>query len=695
MENRLNQTSSPYLQAHADNPIHWQPWDEKALNKAEKQNKPIFLSVGYSACHWCHVMADESFGDDAVANLINDYFIPIKVDREENPDVDEVYQSALSAMGQTGGWPLTVFLTPDRKPFFGGTYFPKESSGNRPGIMDVLRNVRRQFDANPDQADQLGSAVTNALADHYTPANVTNDVTKNEDQPVRKSQLATAARQLFNQGDDAYGGFGNRPKFPQIPALSALLAIGTEQSEDAWVDHVITTLRHICTGGLYDPVDGGFYRYCVDQKWQIPHFEKMLNDNAQILPILAHAWQITGDDLFKDRADGVVNWLTKQMRVQINRSSMQDTQLFAASRDAVSEGNIEGRYYTMTQNELRDILTGKQLDVLQRVYTIRPSGNWDDAPMDDLNHFYSTPEKWDKLSDGDKVTLQSALSAIKQWRHENRPPPKRDEKGLTDWNALTISGLARAGFIFGEPKWVEMAEQTYHSIRQLVIRNGHIHHQVGGDHPATLDDVAFLSRAAYDLYAVTGTDEFLDHTTDYLNYAAKEFKTDNGLYPLSKRDDLPVTPITIHDRATPNGQAIILDALIRMREIYPDDRDTYQNQIDAITTGFLPRITDNPSFPPSQFVKSCMFGLTARRISFMGDHLSNTTTALMDELRQCYLPFAVFHHDKSDDRTGIQICQDTSCGPVIDNPRALVTALKETLPAIGLGSAENKDSSNH
>jgi uncharacterized protein YyaL (SSP411 family) len=689
MENRLDQTSSPYLKAHGDNPIDWQPWDDQALKMATDQDKPILLSIGYSACHWCHVMADESFSDDEVANLINDYFVPIKVDREENPDVDEVYQSALSAMGQQGGWPLTLFLTPDRKPFFGGTYFPKEAAGNRPGFKDVLRNVRRQFDANTDQADQLGEAVTKALSDHYSPGGNIMRGGKDSDQPsLSMGQLATAARQLFNQGDDKYGGFGDRPKFPQIPALSALLAMGAEQGEDAWVDHVIDTLRHICTGGLYDPVDGGFFRYCVDQKWQIPHFEKMLNDNAQILPLLARAWQITGDDLFQDRANGVVEWMLDQMRMPIQQSSMQDTQLFAASRDAVSEGQLEGRYYTITQNELREILSGKQMDVLQRVYTIRPGGNWDDAQINDLNHLYSTPEKMDKLTDSGRVTLQSALNEIKKWRDQNRDRPKRDNKGLTDWNALTISGLAQAGFIFGEPKWVEIGEQTYHSLRQLVIRDGNIYHQAGADHPATLDDIAFVGRAAYDLYAVTGTDEFLDHARNYLTYARTHFQSNDGVYQLSQRDDLPVVPVTIHDRATPNGQAVILDLLSRMRELFPDDRAGYQDQINGIIHAFADRITDNPAFPPSRFVEASALTLAANRITLLGDHLSNTMAALMDVLRRSYLPLTVFHHESRDDRTGVQLCQDQTCGPVIDNPRALTAALNESLPMVGLDAQD-------
>ena len=425
--NRLSEASSPYLLQHKHNPVDWWSWGPEALAEAKASNRPILLSVGYAACHWCHVMAHESFEDETTAQVMNELFVNIKVDREERPDIDQIYMTALHLLGEQGGWPLTMFLTPQAEPVWGGTYFPKDARFGRPAFVDVLREVARLFREEPSRIEQNRAALLSRLADKARPV---GRVT------IGVKELNAAAMQAGNMFDSINGGLRGAPKFPQPAILEMLWRAGLRTNDVRFFETVEHTLERMCEGGIYDHLGGGFSRYSVDEKWLVPHFEKMLYDNAQLLELLALAWQHKGNALFAQRARETVAWLKREMTTGEGA--------FSASLDADSEGE-EGKFYVWSKSEIIDLLGSDNGEFFAGHYDVTDAGNFEGHNI--MNRLKNVPR-----SEADETRL-SALRATLLRARSGRVRPELDDKVLADWNGLMIAALVNASIILDEPDW--------------------------------------------------------------------------------------------------------------------------------------------------------------------------------------------------------------------------------------------------
>ena len=486
-ENLLSREASPYLLQHKDNPVHWRPWGPAALAEARAADKPILLSVGYAACHWCHVMAHESFEDAATAAVMNDLFVSIKVDREERPDIDQIYMAALHATGEQGGWPLTMFLTPDGQPIWGGTYFPKTARYGRPAFVDVLREVARLYREDPDTI----ATNTGALMAHLTAPHSAGTVVL--DRPL----LDQAAARLLQFMDPVRGGTNGAPKFPQASLLEFLWRAALRTGDARYRDIVLTTLTNICRGGITDHIGGGVSRYSVDERWLVPHFEKMLYDNAQLLDLLTHAWLATGNPVFRDRVATTVAWLTREMHLPGGA--------FAASLDADSDGH-EGRFYIWSRDAVLSVLGDGEGAFFADTYDITAAGNWEGASIpnlldvpDDVLEALASP---DHALSARAARARDALLLARGARVR----PATDDKVLADWNGLTIAALAFAGVTFNRTDWIDLATAAYDFITRTMMRDGRLAHAWRDGkavYPGLATDYAALAKACLALHAAT------------------------------------------------------------------------------------------------------------------------------------------------------------------------------------------------
>jgi uncharacterized protein YyaL (SSP411 family) len=550
--NRLARATSPYLLQHQDNPVDWREWSAATLAEARALNRPILLSVGYAACHWCHVMAHESFEDPATAALMNRHFINVKVDREERPDLDAIYQMALGLLGEQGGWPLTMFLTPSGEPFWGGTYFPPEPRYGRPSFRQVLERMAEIWATERDKIEQNRRQLAERLGRMGAP------------QAADALPLALgieAARDLAEGFDTIHGGLMGAPKFPQAPLLDGVwrYAIGTR---DGSIRRKLRhTLNRICQGGIYDHLGGGFARYAVDAYWLVPHFEKMLYDNAQLLGLLATGFAETGDPLFRTRAVETVGWLVREMRVE---------QAFASSLDADSEGH-EGRFYVWEAAEI-DAVLGHDARVFKDAYGITERGNFEGRNV--LNRLHEpglpTPEE--------EAVLAPARARLLEVR-ARRVRPARDDKVLADWNGLLIRHLARAGAVLGEPGWVTLAADAFDWIDRNLGADGdrlvHSWRQGRRLELGFLDDLAHMAAAAVTLYEITGERRFLERAVAWTDSAARDFRdpTLGGHFlTAAGQDDLIVRAKSAHDGPVPAANATLLEVQAALFALTGEDR---------------------------------------------------------------------------------------------------------------------------
>jgi len=570
-ENRLARETSPYLLQHRHNPVDWWPWGPEALAEARRSNRPILLSVGYAACHWCHVMAHESFEDEATARVMNELFVNIKVDREERPDIDQIYMNALHLLGEQGGWPLTMFLTPDGEPVWGGTYFPKEARYGRPAFVDVLREVARLFREEPARIGQSRAALMERLAQAARPS---SRVT------IGPAELDQAAAALARMMDPVNGGLRGAPKFPQCVMLENLWRAGRRRNDARFFDIVTRTLDRICEGGIYDHLGGGFARYSVDERWLVPHFEKMLYDNAQLLELLALAWRHTGDDLFRRRATETVGWLAREMTTPDGA--------FAASLDADSEGE-EGRFYVWTLAEIERVLGPDDAAFFAANYDVTAEGNFEGKNI--LNRLKDLPRSME-----DEARLAVLRSMLQQER-EKRVRPGLDDKVLADWNGLTIAALVNAGVAFGEPGWVAMAGRAFAAIVRNMERDGRLGHAFRAGKlvlPGLASDYAAMIRAALALHEATGRRDDLDRAIAWqAMLEARYAQPETGRYYLTADDaeGLVVRPQSTFDEAIPNPNGLIAQNLVRLAALAGDD--AFRARADALLDGLLPLAAEN------------------------------------------------------------------------------------------------------
>ena len=570
-ENRLARETSPYLLQHKDNPVAWWPWGTDALAEAKRTGKPILLSVGYAACHWCHVMAHESFENEATAAVMNELFVNIKVDREERPDIDQIYMSALHHLGEQGGWPLTMFLTPDGEPVWGGTYFPPTSRYGRPAFTDVLREVARLFREEPAKIGQNRDALMERLAERAHPR---GKVT------IGPTELDQIARQIGGALDPVHGGMRGAPKFPNAQLYELLWRAGLRSGDRRYFDAVTHTLERICEGGIYDHLGGGFSRYSVDEKWLVPHFEKMLYDNAQLLELLPLACFHTGNEVFRERARETVTWLAQEMTIWEGA--------FCASLDADSEGE-EGKFYVWSMPEITATLGEADAAFFAQHYDVSEGGNFEGHNI--LNRL-----RRQERSAADATRLAGLRAKLLGVRSA-RVRPGLDDKILADWNGEMIAALVHAGTAFGEPSWIDRARRAFEFIASDMTKGDRLGHSWRAGrllYPGLASDFANMIRAALALYEATGRRDDLERALAWQRaFDQRHANPANGGYFLTADDaeGLVVRPSSTSDDATPNPNGIAAQNLVRLAALTGDH--AWREKADALLAGVLSAAQDN------------------------------------------------------------------------------------------------------
>ncbi|HEY1473718.1 MAG TPA: thioredoxin domain-containing protein [Pseudolabrys sp.] len=572
-ENRLASATSPYLLQHKHNPVDWWQWGLEALAEAKRSNRPILLSVGYAACHWCHVMAHESFEDEQTARVMNELFVNIKVDREERPDIDQIYMNALHMLGEQGGWPLTMFLTPNAEPVWGGTYFPNTSRYGRPAFTDILREVARLFREEPAKIEQNRAALLARLAEKARPA---GKVT------IGLKELDAAADQVANMFDPVNGGLRGAPKFPQPAIMEMLWRAGGRSGDARFFETVEHSLERMSAGGIYDHLGGGFSRYSVDERWLVPHFEKMLYDNAQLLEVLALAFQRSGKAVFRERALETVGWLEREMTTREGA--------FCASLDADSEGE-EGKFYVWSKQEIEEVLGPENAAFFAAFYDVSAEGNFEGHNI--LNLLNALPRS---MEDEHRLSM---LRPMLHKKREDRVRPALDDKVLADWNGLMIAALVNAGVILDRPGWLSMAARAFDFVAQQMQQNQRLEQRLGQrlghswragklSFPGLASDFAAMIRAALALYEATGERHYLERALAWQEaFDAHYADPDTGGYYLSAddADDLLLRPHSTADDATPNPNAVAAQNLVRLAVLSGDDR--FRAQADRLIEGIL------------------------------------------------------------------------------------------------------------
>ncbi|WP_265111477.1 thioredoxin domain-containing protein [Halosolutus halophilus] len=601
--NRLDEEESPYLRQHADNPVNWQPWDERALEAAREHDVPIFLSIGYSACHWCHVMEEESFADEEVAEVLNEHFVPIKVDREERPDVDSIYMTVCQLVTGGGGWPLSAWLTPDGKPFYVGTYFPKEPKRGQPGFRDLLDRISDSW-RDPDdraemenRADQWTEAARGQLEE--TPESV------GAAEPPSSEVLETAADTALRSADRQYGGFGSGgPKFPQPARLRVLARADDRTGRDEYRAVLEETLDAMAAGGLYDHVGGGFHRYCVDRDWTVPHFEKMLYDNAEIPRTMLAGYQLTGNERYAE--------VTRETLAFVDRELTHDEGGFFSTLDAQSETEAgereEGAFYVWTPDEIRDAVDdGTAADLFCDRYDVTESGNFEGqnqpnivAPIDTL------ADRYDLSEDEVRDRLETARERLFEAREE-RPRPARDEKVLAGWNGLMISTCAEAGFVLGADEYATMAVDALEFVRDRLWDDDEerlSRRYKDGDVAVEgyLEDYAFLARGALYCYEVTGEVDHLAFALDLARVIEAEFwdADRETLYFTPESGEALVTrPQELGDQSTPSAAGVAVETLLALDGFAEED-------FESIASGVLETHAGRLESDPLQHATLCL-----------------------------------------------------------------------------------------
>lgn len=560
--NKLISEVSPYLQQHAHNPVNWYPWGEEALNRARKENKPILLSIGYAACHWCHVMAHESFEDNATAEIMNKLFINIKVDREERPDLDKIYQATHYLLTQrSGGWPLTVFLTPnDLTPFFSGTYFPVTAKYQLPAFKDVLQNLSDIYHQRFDDIQKQNAELTRVL---NPPLPIVSDVRLNK-QPIQH-----ALQVLQRNYDTMNGGFGSAPKFPQPSRLAFLLQQQPSLTED--------TLLRMAAGGINDQLSGGFYRYSVDAQWRIPHFEKMLYDNAQLLFLYAAAFKQTQNTAFADTARQTAHWVITTMQSPEGG--------YYSSLDADSEGH-EGKYYVWDKSEIKSLLTDDEFSLIENHYGLNQPPNFEHRW-----HFYLA----ESIEPEDQGLLSSARYKLLTAR-EKRIPPALDTKILTAWNALMIKGMLTAGYFLNEPEFIASGQRALSFIQHNLWKNNRLLATSKNHLMGYLDDYAFLIDALLTSLQISWQQETLNFTLALADTLLTYFsdRTSGGLYFTAEdHEQLLYRPKSFMDEAIPSGNAIAARCLQILGHLLGESR--YLDAAEKIIQAGWPTLAQYPA----------------------------------------------------------------------------------------------------
>ncbi|WP_137287612.1 thioredoxin domain-containing protein [Halorussus salinisoli] len=690
--NRLDEEESPYLRQHADNPVNWQPWDQQALDAAAEREVPIFLSVGYSACHWCHVMEDESFEDEGIAEILNENFVPIKVDREERPDLDSIYQTIAQAVTGRGGWPLSVWLTPDGRPFYVGTYFPKEGKRGQPGFRNLLASIadswaddedRREMDR---RADQWTDAIEGELESVPDPGEAPGE-----------DILVSAADAAVRSADREHGGFGTGQKFPQAGRVHLLLRAAEGASDDETADEyrevAAEALSAMAEGGIFDHVGGGFHRYTVDREWVVPHFEKMLYDNAEIPRAMLAGYQVTGDDRYAEAARRTFEFVEREM-THSEGEGEAGRGGFYSTLDAQSEGQ-EGKFYVWTPDEIREAVSDDTAaDLFCDRFGVTESGNFEGKTVLTINE--SIPDLADEYDVSEQEveeTVEDAREQVFEARAE-RVRPRRDEKVLAGWNGLMISALAEGALVLDDgERWADLAADALEFVRETLwdeteeklsrrFKDGDV--AIEG----YLEDYAFLARGALNLYEVTGDPDHLGFALDLADAIQAEFwDADDGTiyFTPESGEELVARPQEPHDQSTPSSLGVAADTLLALSQFRTDD--DFADVAERVLETRGQQIRSNPLQHASLALAADRYARGSLEVTVVADDLPDSWR---DELAARYLPTRLLsrrpqtddevatwldrlglgeappiwaERDQRDDDPTVYVCRNFTCSP--------------------------------
>jgi len=689
--NRLIHETSPYLLQHAHNPVDWYPWGDEALNRAREEDKPIFLSIGYSSCHWCHVMEQESFEDEETAEFLNENFVTIKVDREERPDLDDIYMTAVQLITGGGGWPMSVFLTPNLKPFYGGTYFPPMDMYGRPGFMTVLRNVSAAWHEKRQQIDQSSEEIAGVIEQHlsgrYAPGGeITDDL------------FEKAAADLQESFDPAEGGFGPPPKFPAATAVGFLMRQYMRTNERQLLEMAETTLTKMARGGIYDQIGGGFHRYSTDERWLVPHFEKMIYDNAQMSRAYLEAYQLTGDNLYKRVATETLDYTLREMRDEHGG--------FFSAQDADSE-SVEGKFYVWTKHEIDDLLGEDGSRLFSDYFFVKEEGNFPShEPFHAGRNILHIPRPAEGVAhelDMDEAEFRRRVRALRGQlfeARENRARPGTDDKVLTSWNALMISALAHGYRALGDRRYLEAAEKAANFVLSDMMHDGQllrVYRQGKAHVPAYLDDHAFLTMALIDLYETAFNIQWLDKAEDLTRAMIDKFWDQEGntfFFTGPDHKNLIARPKPTFDGAEPSGNSMAAYALARLGK-YTGNNE-YVDKAKRVIESNL----DPMKVMPQGFLKMLeaadFLAAPTREVAIAGPIESDEVQALLTELNRHFVPHRIVavYNPKNEDaaavaqripllqgkqmldgRPAAYVCRDYGCQEPVATPQDLAKAL--------------------
>jgi len=650
-QNNLYTETSPYLKQHQNNPIWWQSWSDDVLKYAQETNKPILISIGYSACHWCHVMEHESFEDEEVARVMNDHFVCIKIDREERPDLDSLYMNVVQLIHQSGGWPLNVFAMPDGRPFYGGTYFPKHD------WLELLKNIQYLYYQNPDKTNEYIDSIANGLIKLET-----------IDLKPKSKFSSEKIEETFNfwkqQFDDEWGGFNRAPKFMLPNAWETILRYGIQTKNEELLIQTKITLDRMVFGGLYDQLKGGFARYSVDPYWKVPHFEKMLYDNGQLLSLYANAYKVFGEEEYKTVINEIINWLKDEMLAPENA--------FHAAIDADSEG-IEGKYYVWQTNELKEILNN-DFDLFKAYYNIDSFGEWEHG-----NSILMRLIDDEEFCEKNHISINHLQTKVKQWKvtlnqiRNQRIKPHRDEKILTSWNALTIIGLCDAYQATQQNDYLVLAEKAISFLlntqwkENILYRN---YNEGKTTIPGFLDDYALLIQALIKFYETTATTNYINKAKGITEEVYNQFYNHkNKMFAYKSHYDTPLVNETfeIYDNVISSSNSIMANNLYKLGKILTEEK--YIVQAEQMLANIEEKIHDYPTGFANWIQLYLNFSSPFKEIVTVG----NDATLYLKQLQQYYIPNAVFvsstnenklkitQHRKINQKTSIHICENYTC----------------------------------
>ncbi len=698
--NKLINEKSPYLLQHAFNPVDWYPWGEEAFAKARELNRPIFLSIGYSTCHWCHVMAHESFENEAIAALLNTYFICIKIDREERPDIDKIYMSAAQALTGQGGWPLSVFLTPDLKPFYAGTYFPPESKYGRPGFPDILESVHTAWNEKRDQILVSADRITGSIR--------SNALLAEGEENLGEGILAKGAEQFAEMFDEKYAGFGNEPKFPRPIVYSFLFRHYHRTGDKKSLDMALRTLESMANGGLHDHLGGGFHRYSTDREWQVPHFEKMLYDQAQLAISYLEAYQITGEKNHAQTARDTLDYVLR------NLSSPEGGFYSAEDADSPTPEDptkkSEGAFYLWHMKEIDSLLDGKTAALFKFRYNIIPAGNIFYDPHGEFgdNNIIHIHKSLEETAAKFKISVEDAEKSLEEAKlillkkRNKRPRSHLDDKVITSWNGLMISGFAHGGTILSEKRYLEAAKKAADFLLSTLrdpITNTLLRRYRDGNAglEAHLDDYAFLVQGLLDLYEASLDMKWLQSAMDLTKRQIELFwdAENGGFFDTSTTDSNRILRLkSDYEGAKPSGNSVAALNLLRMAEMLDKDdwRDMGRNTVNSM--GRL--LKRSPGGLP-QLLVAHNFTLTKpRQIIIAGDFEEPATKAMLHEVYSRFLPQSILLHTDGgegqkklaeylpfiknikqiDGKPTAYVCQDYTCSLPVTAPEDLAKMLE-------------------